>query len=146
MIRRWCAEDVAPVAELAPMCFPDPWTEDSLGKVFRSYGFYGFVDDDGGVINGYVGVLAVEDTHELLFIAVRPEKRGEGRGQALLSEMLKAVGDSGGGKVFLEVRVGNLPARALYEKNGFFQISVRKKYYSNGEDALVMMAVVPEPK
>ena len=40
--------------------------------------------------------------------------------------------------VFLEVRENNVNAINLYIKNGFTQITIRKKYYSNGENALVM--------
>ena len=42
-------------------------------------------------------------------------------------------------KVFLEVRSSNISAIALYEKKGYTKISVRKKYYADGEDALVMV-------
>jgi ribosomal-protein-alanine N-acetyltransferase len=40
--------------------------------------------------------------------------------------------------VFLEVRSSNLPAQSLYKKLGFQLDGVRKKYYSDGEDALLM--------
>ena len=46
--------------------------------------------------------------------------------------------------VFLEVRAENEQARALYAKNGFTQISVRKNYYQNAQprskksDAIIM--------
>jgi len=38
----------------------------------------------------------------------------------------------------LEVRVGNAPARALYSGLGFTEAGMRKRYYSDGEDALIM--------
>jgi len=41
--------------------------------------------------------------------------------------------------VFLEVRESNAPARALYGRAGFVSIAVRKKYYGDGEDAVVMV-------
>jgi ribosomal-protein-alanine N-acetyltransferase len=41
--------------------------------------------------------------------------------------------------VFLEVRADNEPARKLYERFGFTEISVRKRYYQpSGVDAIVM--------
>ena len=42
-------------------------------------------------------------------------------------------------KIFLEVRKSNIPAINAYKKAGFNQISVRKKYYSDGEDALILI-------
>ena len=41
--------------------------------------------------------------------------------------------------VNLEVRVSNVKAIALYQKFGFKNVSVRKRYYSNGEDAYLMI-------
>ena len=37
----------------------------------------------------------------------------------------------------LEVRNSNIPAQKLYEKHGFKQITIRKNYYDNSEDALI---------
>ena len=42
-------------------------------------------------------------------------------------------------KVLLEVRESNLPAKNLYIKHGFEQISIRKKYYSDGENAVILI-------
>ena len=43
----------------------------------------------------------------------------------------------------LEVRRSNLPAIALYQELGFHQVAVRRRYYENGEDALLMVCVFP---
>ena len=37
----------------------------------------------------------------------------------------------------LDVRVSNEKAIRLYQKNGFIQVNVSKRYYPDGEDALV---------
>ena len=41
-------------------------------------------------------------------------------------------------RAFLEVRVGNAAAIALYESRGYRKLRVRRKYYPDGEDAFVM--------
>ena len=41
--------------------------------------------------------------------------------------------------ISLEVRISNHAAIALYEKCGFSRAIVRKNYYSDGEDALLMV-------
>ena len=41
--------------------------------------------------------------------------------------------------VFLEVKRTNFPAINLYLSFGFEEINIRKKYYSDGEDALEMV-------
>ena len=42
-------------------------------------------------------------------------------------------------KIFLEVRVSNIPAISLYEKMGFESLGVRKNFYEHPqEDASIM--------
>jgi ribosomal-protein-alanine N-acetyltransferase len=48
-----------------------------------------------------------------------------------------------GTEAFLEVRVDNEPARALYLREGFTELGVRRGYYDNGRvDAVVMTRVL----
>ncbi len=49
----------------------------------------------------------------------------------------------GAEELFLEVRVDNEGAQALYSELGFVTVSVRKRYYKGGVDALTMKLVVP---
>jgi len=44
--------------------------------------------------------------------------------------------------VLLEVRRTNRPAIRLYRSLGFSAIGVRRRYYSDGEDAIEMMLVL----
>ncbi|MEY4630945.1 MAG: ribosomal-protein-alanine N-acetyltransferase [Pseudomonadota bacterium] len=83
---------------------------------------------------------------DLLYIFVRPEARRGGIGRLLMGQLLDWLannpGDMASGstpkeELLLEVRVSNLPAIALYESFGMKRVSVRKRYYANGEDALV---------
>ena len=41
--------------------------------------------------------------------------------------------------ITLEVDINNNKAISLYHKLGFYDISIRKKYYLNGNDALLML-------
>jgi ribosomal-protein-alanine N-acetyltransferase len=72
-------------------------------------------------------------------VVVLKSKRGQGIGSVLIEEALNKIQNAGIKKVFLEVRENNLPAIGAYKKFGFNQISVRKKYYLDGENALVML-------
>ena len=40
--------------------------------------------------------------------------------------------------VLLEVRASNLAAQALYARLGFERVGLRKRYYADGEDAVLM--------
>jgi [ribosomal protein S18]-alanine N-acetyltransferase len=44
----------------------------------------------------------------------------------------------GAGAMFLEVAAANGPALALYAREGFTEVGRRRRYYSDGTDALVL--------
>jgi [ribosomal protein S18]-alanine N-acetyltransferase len=73
-------------------------------------------------------------------IATHPDHRRAGVGAALLGHALAQGRAAHCRRATLEVRRGNAPAIALYERAGFRTVHVRKRYYQdNGEDALVML-------
>jgi len=77
----------------------------------------------------------------ILAIASHPDHRRAGIGAALLGHALAQGVARRAGLATLEVRRGNLPAIALYERAGFRTVHVRRHYYQdNGEDALVMLS------
>lgn len=138
MIRDWLAEDTPAVAAIERESFSDPWTEEMLSASLNNPAFFGFVYEEGGEVCGYVGVIRPDDA-EIALIAVRSDKRQKGIGRQLLFKAIDHAKENGAKNVFLEVRVGNMPARALYDGAGFLPVYVRKRYYSDGEDALVMV-------
>jgi ribosomal-protein-alanine N-acetyltransferase len=72
-------------------------------------------------------------------LAVSPNHRQQGIGQALIKKLISHLQQSGVIALLLEVRVTNTPAIALYEKMGFVQVGRRPKYYHNPrEDALIL--------
>jgi [ribosomal protein S18]-alanine N-acetyltransferase len=76
----------------------------------------------------------------ILAIATHPDHRRAGVGAALLAHALAQGRAQRASLATLEVRRGNTPAIALYERAGFRTVHVRKQYYQdNGEDALVML-------
>lgn len=84
--------------------------------------------------------MAVDEC-ELLYIAVVQGERGKGFAKMLMEHCHKELAALGAKSFFLEVRTSNAVAIALYEKLGYKKIAERKKYYSDGEDAMVMKLV-----
>ena len=77
-------------------------------------------------------------------IAVHPDWRGHGVGEALFVHLLETALDLGAVTATLEVRVTNERAQGLYRKYLFEVVGRRKRYYrDNGEDALLMTAELP---
>ncbi len=78
-------------------------------------------------------------TGEVLNLAVAPAWRRRGVARALLDQGLEVLSARGAGEVFLEVRVSNQAAQALYVAAGFRPTGMRADYYRNPrEDALVL--------
>lgn len=78
------------------------------------------------------------DEAELLTLAVLPAAQGRGIGGGLLTVALVEAARRGAAAVLLEVAPGNGAARTLYARAGFGEVGLRRGYYPDGGDALVM--------
>ena len=87
---------------------------------------------------GYINLWIDEDKAQINSFLIVTEYRKKGYGRRLLVEALRILADLGVIEVTLEVRPSNEEALSLYISHGFKQVAVRKAYYSNGEDALLM--------
>ncbi len=74
----------------------------------------------------------------LLSIAISKQYRRKGIGTQLLSKLIGVLKSKGCNGVVLEVRTSNRLAITLYQKMGFYEVQRRRRYYDDGEDALVM--------
>jgi len=83
------------------------------------------------------------DECELLSIAVERAERGKGWAKILMEHCRRELIAQGFEKFFLEVRESNTAAISLYKKFGYEKIGERKKYYSNGETAVLMRQTPP---
>ncbi|WP_327093282.1 ribosomal protein S18-alanine N-acetyltransferase [Nonomuraea sp. NBC_01738] len=92
----------------------------------------------GDEIIGYAGLAAAGDQADVQTIAVLAAHQGRGIGGAMLTELLGEARRRGAGEIFLEVRADNPRARAVYERFGFEEIGVRRRYYDDGTDAIMM--------
>jgi len=79
------------------------------------------------------------DECELLSIAVKPAERGKGLAKMLMEHCGGELAKLGVKKLFLEARESNVAAISLYKKLGYEEIAERKKYYANGEAAIIMV-------
>ena len=133
-LRQMNENDLPQVLELQrELAFQD-WNEKQfLSEIRASYAYCVVCEDDGKLL-GYAIFHLLGPDSELLSIATRSSEQRKGIGSQLLKAGLDKLTESGD-QCFLEVRDGNAKARAFYEKHGFKLYSVRKKYYSDGEDA-----------
>ena len=138
-IERMNESHVPAVAALEALCFADPWSVNSIASEVKNPLSLWLVAVEGEQLCGYIGSQSVMGESDMMNVAVNPEFRRKGIGEALvnaLSQELKALGNT---CLTLEVRASNAPAIALYEKLGFAQVGLRKNYYRNPkEDALIL--------
>ena len=96
---------------------------------------------DEQLLGYFVAMPGVEEAH-LLNLTVAPAFQRQGWAHVLLDALALWARGQGAQWLWLEVRVSNLRARAIYEQYGFRWVGERKRYYpcpgSEREDAIVM--------
>ncbi len=142
LIRDWKKKDNGAVALLEKECFKFPWTFEMVEETQSQKNFYGAVAEEGEQIIGYVGSIYCFDQADVALVATKPSFRRKNVAQNLINRVIDELLQRGVSTVFLEVRVGNIPARSLYEKMGFKTVGIRKNYYEDAEDAIVMAKVI----
>jgi [ribosomal protein S18]-alanine N-acetyltransferase len=85
-------------------------------------------------VQGFIVGKVLDHDWEIENIAVAEPARRRGLGTRLVGEFLDLARNSGGDKVFLEVRESNFAARRLYEKWAFVGSGRRKRYYRDPEE------------
>jgi ribosomal-protein-alanine N-acetyltransferase len=141
-LRQMTEDDLPAVMRIERSTFPfDAWSEGMLrGELAdqprtRHY----IVAVAGEEIVGYAGLAAAGDQADVQTIAVSAPMQRVGVGSAMLKELLAEAVRRGATAVFLEVRADNPPAQAMYERFGFERIGLRRDYYDDGTDAVMMM-------
>ncbi len=134
-IRRCTEGDLDGVLKIEEESFPDPYDREIFSQLLLSEPGGFLVAGDGTEVLGYVASSA---RYGLIFsLAVSARRRREGIGRALMGAVLRYL-SRGTERVSLQVRVGNSAAIDLYRQFSFREEGKVRRYYPDGEDALVM--------
>ncbi|WP_241157222.1 tRNA (adenosine(37)-N6)-threonylcarbamoyltransferase complex transferase subunit TsaD [Adlercreutzia sp. ZJ242] len=144
------AAHVADVAALeARIMGSDAWSEalvaDELGRADRVW-WAAFAADPAmplppdAPLVGYAGGWVVDGDVQILKVGTAPEHRRRGIAAELVARVAADARNLGARTSSLEVRAANAGAQALYAALGYESLGVRPRYYSDGEDALIMKA------
>ena len=137
-------EDLDEILAIERASFKTPWTRlmfvAELKKDGISYIYVGRPKDiNDRSILGYIVFWHLGEEAQIANIATHPGHLRRCVGEKILKFSLQKIKELGAIEVFLEVRVNNIAARNLYEKSGFENFGIRKKYYADtGEDAIIM--------
>jgi [ribosomal protein S18]-alanine N-acetyltransferase len=137
-IIRLCHEgDLGQVLEVEREAFPDPYDLSTFSQLLsvEPEGF--FVAEQDGLVLGYVAAASRAEEAMIYSIAVRSGSRRRGIARLLMQAELDYLSKRTT-RVYLQVSVNNATAIALYERLSFVRTGRLRKYYSNGDDAILM--------
>ena len=128
-IRKSIPSDLTNIKEIEQDNYGYILTEELINDNLHTH----FVLEDESFI-GYISIWHDENKAQIESIIVNVKNNGYG--QKLLKYALDYLN---GYVITLEVRKSNSIAIHVYEKFGFKTVTIRKNYYKNNEDALLML-------
>ena len=136
MIRAATSADFSELKKVLENTHSD-WSPAVLSECLSSDYFVWVIGDLNRVM-GFIVAKHNVDFWEILQIVIDQSYQRRGLASQLLKFLIMEARQKQIQKIELEVRASNFAAITLYEKMGFVRVGVRKKYYSNGEDAVLM--------
>ena len=136
--RKMIQDDITQVYNIEKILFSDPWSMNSFVDDLKGNQFsYSFIIENDNEVVGYSVCWYYLNELHIGNFAIHPDYQRKGLGKFFLKNIFKKFNKYH--IAYLEVRENNLAAINLYSKFGFKEMYRRKKYYSNGEDAMVMV-------
>lgn len=139
-LRPMAEADLPRIHRIELASYDYPWTPGNFADSLHA-GYSMWVREADGEIIGYYALMAAAGEAHLLNLTIAPMWRRHGLGRDLLEHCMARARDHRAESLFLEVRISNTAAIALYRSSGFVDLAVRRAYYparSGREDALIM--------
>jgi ribosomal-protein-alanine N-acetyltransferase len=148
-IRRCEREDISGVIDINGETLPEHYSDYFYFEILTEFPDTFLVAELDGALIGYVMCrveygfshlkrLGLARKGHVVSIAVREEHRGKGVGTLLMRSSQEAMAKKTATECYLEVRVSNSEAIALYQRLGYKVSGRLEAYYKDGEAALVM--------
>ncbi len=122
--------------------YPHPWTRGNfIDAMAAGYQCQLLLAGQRRLLGYFIAMHGVGEVH-LLNITVAPQYQRQGWAHVLLDALDLWARSLAAQWIWLEVRVSNARARAVYERHGYRRVGERKRYYpaedGQREDAIVM--------
>jgi ribosomal-protein-alanine N-acetyltransferase len=136
-------ENFQQILKIEEEFFPWPWKLEDWLKFFSSSRNFSLSTVSCSETNKIIGFCLFEhflldQGSHLYKILITPQARGTGASHKLMTGHFEFLSSLGINNCFLEVATDNLGAIKFYEKFGMTKGVVKKKFYANGQDAVVM--------
>jgi [ribosomal protein S18]-alanine N-acetyltransferase len=139
VIERMKEGDLPEVLAIEAASFPTPFTINLFRMEMNLNVAHLFVAKYDGKVVGYIDYWRVGPEAHLITFGVDPAFRRRGIGSRLINFMLQEARKNRVENISLDVRPSNTAGLKLYQRFGFVQVGIRKRYYQdNDEDALVL--------
>lgn len=142
-IRPFCSDDLPRILAIERQCHAYPWSEEIFRDEIANAQSRIWVCVEKEEIAGFLCWWTVCGEIEIQNVATALRYRRKGVGRCLVAAVLAAARAEGITRVLLEARVSNLAAINLYREFGFTDCGIRRCYYPDGEDALLMELLLP---
>lgn len=118
--------------------FDDFWNYNIFKSELENENSKYVVAKNNDEIVGFAGIWISIDEAHVTNIVTKKDLRKNGIGSILLEELINLSKTLNLVSITLEVNENNLDTIKLYEKFGFEKLGIRKKYYNNTDNALIM--------
>lgn len=142
-IEEMSLSDLESIKDILISDFDDFWNYNILKEELESIDSkYIVAKTNDGEIISFAGIKIIVDTADIMNIVVKKSWRNQGVGNLLLNNLVSLCKNLNLSSLSLEVSENNIPAIHLYEKFGFKQVGLRKNYYCNNNDGIVMKYII----
>ena len=138
MISEMNLQDLENIKDCLLTDFDNFWSYNILKQELENGKSKYFVAKQENEIVGFAGILLIIDQVNIMNIVVKKDKRNFGIGSLLLEEIIRYSKIHNATSITLEVNEKNIPGIKLYKKYGFKQVGLRRKYYNNEDNAILM--------
>lgn len=140
-IRKAKINDLEAIKEIEDESFRNPFAkEDLLYEISQNPVSNFLVLEKDGKVIGFIDYWVTFDSATIDQIAIKKSERNQGFAKILLEKSINDLKKLGEVSFFtLEVRASNEPAINLYKSFGFQKVTIKEKYYDDGEDAIYMI-------
>ena len=131
-------KDLEIIKENLQRDFDEFWNENILREELLCQDRKYIVVKESNEILGFAGIWISPTDVELMNIVIKKDKRNKGIGKKILDEIINLAKSTNLEYLTLEVNEKNVIACKLYKNAGFNVIGIRKKYYNNTDNAIIM--------